>query len=198
MARGILGLLVGAVLLAGLATNWWAAFYTFMGAFTYGVVYTMWLKRRTWINIIVGGLAGSFAVLAGAAAVNPAIGTQGWLLALVLFLWTPPHFWSLAMVSSDDYARAEVPMLPLVVGQKTCAWVILAHTVTLSAIALIPAWYGMGTIYLIGAAGGGLVFTWTSIMLVRFPDRSHALKNFFASLLQLCLLLGGAIIDRVI
>ncbi|MFK5979855.1 MAG: heme o synthase [Rhizobiaceae bacterium] len=191
----ITSVLVGSVLLAGFATNWWAALYTFLGAFTYGVVYTVWLKRRSWTNIIVGGLAGSFAVLAGAAAVNPAIGTEGVLLTLVLFLWTPPHFWSLAMVSSDDYANAGVPMLPLVVGQKTCAWVVLVHTIALSLISLIPAWYGMGIIYFSGAAIGGVIFTWTSVALVRNPNRSHALKNFFASLLQLCLLLGGAIIE---
>ena len=191
----ITSVLVGAVLLAGFATNWWAALYTFLGAFTYGVIYTVWLKRRSWTNIIIGGLAGSFAVLAGAAAVNPVIGVEGLLLTLVLFLWTPPHFWSLAMVSSDDYASAGVPMLPLVVGKNVCAWVILAHTIILSIVSLIPAWYGMGAIYLTGAAIGGAIFTWTSIALVRNPDRSHALRNFFASLLQLCLLLGGAIIE---
>ncbi len=194
----IVGLLVVAVLLAGVATNWWAALYTFLGAFTYGVVYTMWLKRRSWTNIVIGGLAGSFAVLAGAAAVDPVIGTEALLLTLVLFLWTPPHFWSLAMVSSDDYQRAGVPMLPVVFGQQLCAWVILAHTIALSLIALIPAWYGMGTIYLVGALSGGTLFTWTSIALVLRPDRVRALKNFFASLLQLCLLLGGAMVDRAI
>jgi protoheme IX farnesyltransferase len=194
----ILSLLLGSVLLAGFATNWWAALYTFLGAFTYGIVYTMWLKRRSWTNIVVGGLAGSFAVLAGAAAVNPSIGMEGLLLTLVLFLWTPPHFWSLAMVSSDDYARAGVPMLPVVIGQKRCAWVILAHTVALSLIALVPFLYGMGVIYLIGAVSGGAIFTWTSIALVLQPDRGKALKNFFASLLQLCLLLGGAITEWAI
>lgn len=193
----IVGLLIAAVVLAGLATNWWAALYTFLGAFTYGVIYTMWLKRRSWINIVVGGLAGSFAVLAGAAAINPSIGIEAMLLTLVLFLWTPPHFWSLAMVSSDDYARAEVPMLPVVAGKQLCAWVILGHTLVLSVIALIPAWYGMGALYLTGALIGGTLFTWTSIDLVYRPDRIRALKNFFASLLQLCLLLGGAVADRV-
>lgn len=191
----IVGLLAASVLLAGFATNWWAALYTFLGAFTYGVVYTMWLKRRTWLNIVIGGLAGSFAVLAGAAAVTPAIGSEAILLTLVLFLWTPPHFWSLAMVSGKDYASAGVPMLPVVVGDRACAWVILAHTVALSLISLLPALFGMGLIYLAGAVIGGGYFTWTSIALVRNPVRERALKNFFASLLQLCLLLGGAIAE---
>ncbi len=193
-----MGLVVSPVLPAGLATNWSAALYTFLGAFTYGVIYTMWLKRRSWTNIVVGGLAGSFAVLAGAAAVNPVIGVEGLALTLVLFLWTPPHFWSLAIASNDDYSRAGVPMLPVVLGQNRCAWVILAHTVALSLVALVPAFYGMGTIYLIGAVSGGAIFTWTSIALVRQPGRSTALKNFFASLLQLCLLLGGAITEWAI
>jgi protoheme IX farnesyltransferase len=192
----ILAMLAASVVLAGLATNWWAALYTFLGAFTYGVVYTVWLKRRSWMNIVVGGLAGSFAVLAGAAAVNPSISIDGLLLTVVLFLWTPPHFWSLAMVSSEDYRRAGVPMLPVVAGHRVCAWVILGHTLVLSILSLVPAWYGMGAIYFAGAALGGALFTWTSIVLVYRPDRSRALRNFFASLAQLCLLLGGAIADR--
>ncbi len=194
----IIGLLAISVAMAGLATNWWAALYTFLGAFTYGVVYTMWLKRRSWTNIIVGGLAGSFAVLAGAAAVDPLIGIEALLLTIVLFLWTPPHFWSLAMVASDDYARAGVPMLPVVTGDRVCAWVILAHTVALSLIALLPAWFGMGMIYLAGAAAGGAIFTWTSIRLAIRPTRKNALKNFLASLLQLCLLLAAAVVDRAV
>ena len=192
----ILGVLAVAVAIAGFTTNWWAALYTFLGAFTYGVVYTMWLKRRSWTNIVVGGLAGSFAVLAGAAAVNPSIGIEALLLTVVLFLWTPPHFWSLAMVASNDYAKAGVPMLPVVVGDRVCALVILAHTGALSLLALIPALFGMGSIYFIAALAGGGLFTWTSIRLALHPNRSNALKNFLMSLLQLCLLLIGAIIDR--
>jgi protoheme IX farnesyltransferase len=194
----IAGLLGLSVVMAGLATNWWAALYTFLGAFTYGVIYTMWLKRRSWTNIIVGGLAGSFAVLAGAAAINPSIGTEALLVTVVLFLWTPPHFWSLAMVASDDYAKAGVPMLPVVAGDKLCAQVILAHTLTLSVLSIVPYFYGMGGIYLVGAAIGGGVFSWTSVKLVRQPNRKNALKNFFASLLQLCLLLAAAMADRAI
>ncbi|MGI9378660.1 MAG: heme o synthase [Methyloligellaceae bacterium] len=194
----IVGLLIIALLLAGLATNWWAALYTFLGAFTYGVIYTVWLKRRSWMNIVIGGLAGSFAVLAGSAAVNPAIGIEGLLLTLVLFLWTPPHFWSLAMVSSDDYKRAGIPMLPTVAGHKICAWVILSHAVALTLISLIPAWFALGWIYFLGALIGGAIFTWTSLQLVLKPDHSNAIRNFFASLLQLCLLLGGAIIESAV
>lgn len=191
-------LLLAAVTLAGLATNWWAALYTFLGAFTYGVVYTVWLKRRTWTNIIVGGLAGSFAVLAGAAAVDADIGTSALILTVVLFLWTPPHFWSLAMLARDEYAAAGVPMLPVIAGEKVCAWTILAHTVALFLLSLVPGLYGMGWIYMTGALAGGLFFTWTSIRLVQTPTRSNALKNFFGSLVQLGLLVGGALLERLV
>ena len=88
----ILGLLAVAVVMAFWAANGWAAFHTFMGAFVYGIVYTIWLKRRSWTNIVVGGLAGSFAVLAGAAAVGSPLQPAPLLLAIVVFLWTPPHF----------------------------------------------------------------------------------------------------------
>jgi protoheme IX farnesyltransferase len=194
----IVGLLAAAVALAGLSTNWWAALYTFLGAFTYGVVYTIWLKQRTWTNIIVGGLAGSFAVLAGAAAVNPQIGTTALILTVVLFLWTPPHFWSLAMLARDDYAAAGVPMLPVIAGDRVCAWAILGHTLALSILALAPSFYGMGMWYITCAAFGGAWFTWTSIRLVVSPTRSNALRNFFGSLIQLCLLVVGAFLERLI
>ena len=118
---GILVLLLAAVVAAAVATNMAAALYVFLGAFTYGVVYTVWLKRRTWMNIVWGGLAGSFAVLAGAAAVDPQLAAAPVILALVLFLWTPPHFWSLAFVYRQQYADAGVPMLPAVVPDRTAA-----------------------------------------------------------------------------
>jgi protoheme IX farnesyltransferase len=193
----ILGLLVIAVAMAGWSANGWAAFHTFMGAFVYGIVYTVWLKRRSWTNIVVGGLAGSFAVLAGAAAVNPGLGAEPILLALVLFLWTPPHFWSLAIAAHDDYASASVPMLPVLSGDSLTAKVILAHTALLVALSLLPALWSMGPIYLAGAAGGGALFVWTSIELVREPTRRRAIQNFLASLLQLMLLIFAAVADRL-
>ncbi len=191
----IVGLLVLAVSLAGLATNWVAAAYVFLGAFVYGVVYTVWLKNRTWMNIVLGGLAGSFAVLAGAAAVAPTLAPVPVILAVVLFLWTPPHFWSLATVLHDDYRDAGVPMLPVVVGKAAAAWVILAHTVALVAVSLLPGLYGMGPLYLLGALGGGLYFIWKCVGLVRAPDVPAAKQAFRASLVQLTILLLAAIGD---
>ena len=129
---------LGSIVVATLATNVLAALYTFLGAFVYGVVYTVWLKRRTWLNIVIGGLAGSFAVLAGAAAVAPdrLDGAPLWL-AVVLFLWTPPHFWSLAIAYRKDYEATGVPMLPVVVGDARAAQAILASAALLVCASLV-------------------------------------------------------------
>lgn len=188
-------LLAAAVVSASLALNPVAGVFVFLGAFVYGIVYTLWLKRRTVLNIVVGGLAGSFAVLAGATAVSPTPAAAPVILAIVLFLWTPPHFWSLAMALRSDYAGAAVPMLPVVVGDARAAKVILAHTVALVLLSLAPAAFGMGWPYLIPAAAGGALFVVRSVALVRTPDVEHALANFHASLCQLALLLIGAIVD---
>ncbi len=193
----ILGLLAVAVVMAFWAANGWAAFHTFMGAFVYGIVYTIWLKRRSWTNIVVGGLAGSFAVLAGAAAVGSPLQPAPLLLAIVVFLWTPPHFWSLAIVAHNDYASARVPMLPVVSGDALTAKVILAHTLLLVGLSFLPVLWSAGLLYLAGAMAGGLLFSWTSIQLVREPTRKRAIQNFLASLLQLVLLLGGTVADRL-
>ncbi|CAK0741022.1 Protoheme IX farnesyltransferase 2 [uncultured Gammaproteobacteria bacterium] len=188
-------LLTTAVTLAGLALGSIAALHVFLGAFFYGVVYTVWLKRRGWINIVIGGLAGSFAVLAGAASadgVGVALAPASWLFAAVLFLWTPPHFWSLAMAKCDDYAAAGIPMLPVVVGDRRAAQVILAHTLALVGVSLLPAAFGLGPIYLACAAVGGALFCWRSVRLALAPGKATAMANFYASLIQLCLLLVGA------
>ncbi len=191
-----LGLLLAvAVGAAALVINTPSALYVFLGAFTYGVVYTVWLKRRTWLNIVLGGLAGSFAVLAGAAAVDPSLTPTPVILAVVLFLWTPPHFWSLAFVFRDDYAAAGIPMLPAVVDPRTAAYVILAHTVALVALSLVPIAYGLGWIYALGAVAGGGWFLVTSWRLARRPGTQTALANFRASLAQLGLLLGAAVLE---
>lgn len=194
----ILATLALAIGLAALALNSWVALHTFLGAFVYGVVYTVWLKRRTWLNIVLGGLAGSFAVLAGAAAVDPMPTAAPILLAVVLFLWTPPHFWSLAAAVRDDYARAGVPMLPVVVGDALAAKIIFAHSVTLVLLSLVPGFISLGWIYLISAAVGGAFFVVKSWRLVQELSAKAAITNFFASLVQLSLMLTGAIVDRLL
>jgi protoheme IX farnesyltransferase len=192
-----------AVLLASLALaaasgGMVASLYVFLGAFTYGVVYTVWLKRRTAWNIVVGGLAGSFAVLAGAAAVDPAPQAAPLVLALVLFLWTPPHFWSLAAARADDYAAAGVPMLPVTAPARLWTLVILAHAAALAALSLVPLRFGFGPIYGVAAAAGGGYFLWRSWLLYRAPSRERAMANFGASLVQLSLLVVGVGADAAL
>ena len=194
----IVCLLLAAGMVAGLATNFVAALYVFLGAFTYGVVYTIWLKRRTWLNIVLGGLAGSFAVLAGAAAINPGLAPTPLILAMVLFLWTPPHFWSLAFVFRDQYLEAGVPMLPCVIAPEKAAKVILAHTIALVVLSLLPFWYDLGWVYLCAAVTGGAYFVRASYELSQKPDRVRAKRAFNASLAQLSLLLTGAIVDATL
>jgi len=188
-------MLLMAVGATAVAVNPFAAAHVFLGAFVYGVVYTVWLKRRTWLNIVVGGLAGSFAVLAGAAAVDPALGPAPLILAVVLFLWTPPHFWSLAFAYREDYSEAQVPMLPVVVDDALAARIILAHAVTLVLLSLSLVAFGMGWIYGIGAAVGGAYFVRGCVRLARRPGTATAMGAFRASLVQLSLLLVAVLLD---
>ena len=191
-------MVLGAVIAAAIGVNAIAALYVFLGAFFYAVVYTVWLKRRTWLNIVIGGLSGSFAVLAGSAAVTPSFSVEAVALAFVLFLWTPPHFWSLAIAYRDDYANAGVPMLPVVIGDAGCARAIFWSTVALVFASLVPAYFSLGWIYLCGAVAGGGYMLWTSAALVRAPTRGRAMMNFHASLVQLSVLLLAAMIDSAL
>lgn len=201
-SRGWLVLVVVLLFGAVAAAAWWlnpvSAGFVFLGAFFYAVVYTVWLKRRSSLNIVVGGLAGSFAVLAGAAAVDPALGPLPWLLAAILFLWTPPHFWSLAIANEREYAAAGVPMLPVVVGVPRAARIVLFSTIALAATALLPVFFGAGPIYFLGAAAGGGHFVYKAWQLARAPSRKAAMGSFFASLVQLGLLLVAATVDSAL
>tara|TARA_R110002096_G_scaffold112543_12_gene245110 strand:+ start:836 stop:1735 length:900 start_codon:yes stop_codon:yes gene_type:complete len=194
----IAGLLAFAVAATWLALNGAAALYLFLGAFTYAVVYTVGLKRRSWLNIVFGGLAGSFAVLTGAAAADPALGAQPLLLALVLFLWTPPHFWSLAIANTDDYVAAGIPMLPVVVGIPRAARIVHANTLVLVLASLLPGAFGAGPIYLAAAVIGGAWFLQHTHTLARTPERSTAMSAFFASMVQLAVLIAGVALDTLV
>lgn len=199
--KGVVWLLViGAMLAisigwAAYVLNGAAAVYIFLGAFFYAVVYTVWLKRRTWTNIIIGGASGSFAVLAGAAAVDPGLGPVPILLAVTLFLWTPSHFWSLAIARSTEYATAGVPMLPAVAGNHLAARAVLANTMALVVVSVLPFFYGLGWIYLLAAISGGGYFLYRNLLMVRDPAPGPAMGSFLASLVQLLLLLSGIALD---
>ena len=193
-----LALLVASLALAAAANGLVSSLLVVLGSFTYGVVYTVWLKRRSAWNIVIGGLAGSFAVLAGAAAVDPTPQIVPVILAFVLFLWTPPHFWSLAAAKGADYARVGVPMLPVIASQRVWTWAILLHTAALVAISLVPLWYGQGLFYGLGAGAGGVYFLWKSWLLYIAPSKHTATANFFASFIQLGLLIVGVVLDALV
>jgi protoheme IX farnesyltransferase len=195
---GFMALLAVSLALATAAGGGMSAAYVFLGAFTYGIIYTVWLKRRSAWNIVVGGLAGSFAVLAGAAVVDATPQFVPTVLALVLFLWTPPHFWSLAAAKGDDYRNAGVPMLPLVAPASAWTLAILAHAAALLVISLVPLLHGYGLIYGLGAGFGGGYFLWKSWLLHRAPTKQNAMTNFFASLIQLGLLIVGVVLDGAV
>lgn len=188
----LLGIGVGS---AALFLNAAAALYIFLGAFFYAIIYTVLLKRRTWMNIVIGGASGSFAVLAGAAAVDPVLSPIPILLALVLFFWTPSHFWSLAIAKHQDYAKAGVPMLPVVIGDKRTAIVVMANTLILVGVSILPYFYGLSWLYLAGAVSGGGYFIYQNYKMILDPSVEIAMKSFFASLVQLVLLLVGAVLD---
>ncbi|MEJ2089019.1 MAG: heme o synthase [Gammaproteobacteria bacterium] len=191
---------IGAILVVSVGAAGWlfnpaVGLHLFLGAFFYGVVYTLWLKRRTAWNIVIGGAAGSFAVLVGASAADPALSATSMLLAVVLFLWTPPHFWALAIAQKADYEAANVPMLPVVRGDAATARVILANTVLLVGVSLLPAVFDMGWVYLTGAVVGGGYFVYRSVLLALSPTHRAAIQCFLSSLVQLALLMAAAIID---
>lgn len=193
-----LALLAASLLMAYAVGGPLAAVFVFLGAFTYGVVYTVWLKRRSVWNIVIGGAAGSFAILAGAAAVAPELQATPVILAVVMFLWTPPHFWSLAAAKAADYRDAGVPMLPVVVPEYAWTMAILSHTALLALLSLVPLAYGMGPVYGVFAAAGGGYFLWRSWQLWRAPGKRAAMANFGASLVQFCLMTTGVFLDRAV
>jgi len=183
---------------AAAAVGLLAAAFVALGALTYALVYTVWLKRRTAWNIVIGGAAGSFAALAGSAASDPTLPPMAWALALVLLLWTPPHFWSLAIAGQADYAAAGVPMLPNVIGTPRAARVVYWSTLALVASTLLPWLAGAGLVYLAGALAGGGLFAWRAWRLMRAPTRATAIACFLASLVQLSLVLGALCLDVLV
>ena len=179
-------------------SNLEATFYLFAGIFTYGIVYTVWLKRWTWMNIVIGGLAGSFAVLVGSAATGNTFSPAALILSVVLFLWTPPHFWALAISFKDEYAKAGIPMLPVVHGDKVTSHAIFWHILILVILSWSLFFYGMSWIYLFFAILGGGYFLYCSILLLKEQSKALARKTFFSSIIHLGLLLLGAMFDAMI
>jgi protoheme IX farnesyltransferase len=165
----------------------------------YVFVYTLWLKRRSTANIVIGGAAGAVPVLVGWAAVTGSLGWAPVLLFAVIFVWTPPHFWALAIRYRDDYAAADVPMLPAVVSLAVTARRIVFYTVALWATSLIFAPVGrMGEIYVVAALLLGAVFLWLAIQLLRDATPARAMRLFGYSISYVTLLFGAMALDELV
>jgi protoheme IX farnesyltransferase len=159
------------VMLMGMALNWLAAGLLAFTIVFYAVVYTMWLKRSTAQNIVIGGLAGALPPVIGWAAASGTTPLNAWLLCAIIFFWTPPHFWALSLYTSEDYAKAGVPMMPLVAGAPSTRRQILIYSLLVVPLCLAPAFTGLGgAAYLAVAGVGGLVFLLLAFRLYR----SHA------------------------
>ena len=190
-------LAIGAVTLMALAVNWLAAGLLALTIAFYVFVYTMWLKRRTPQNIVIGGAAGAFPPMIGWAAVTGEISLASIALFLLIFMWTPPHFWALALYRTGDYAKAGVPMLPVVAGARATKLQMLIYTVLLFPLALAPWALGLaGAVYAAAAVMLGLLFILAAVR-VWFDSGERAARQMFAfSILYLFLLFTLLIVDR--
>src|SRR5919108_2734664 len=194
----VYGVLLGCAsfVLLALAVNPLSAGLALSGLLGYVLVYTLWLKRSTPQNIVIGGAAGAVPPLVAWAAVTGGLsGTPLYLFAIVFF-WTPPHFWSLSLLMKDEYARARVPMLPVVRGEAETRRQILLYTVLLYAVSQLPFCAGaFGITYLVGSVALGAAFIAGAVLLYRHPSRRAALRLYLFSLAYLALLFGAMVAD---
>ena len=193
---GVLAVL--SVTMMGIGVNWTAAGLLAFTIFFYVVIYTMWLKRRTPQNIVIGGAAGAFPPMIGWAAVTGDISLASISLFLLIFMWTPPHFWALSLFREGDYAKAGVPMMPVVAGQRATKRQMLIYTLLLAPIALVPAWLGVaGPVYAATAVGLNIAFIGHAIAVLREEKSHRAAKAMFGfSLLYLFGHFAALILDR--
>jgi heme o synthase len=195
-------LAVGSVAVLGLVANWLAASLLAFTIFFYVVVYTAWLKRATPQNIVIGGAAGAFPPMIGWAAATGAIGLESVLLFLIIFFWTPPHFWALSLWRADDYARAGIPMLPVVAGRPETRRQILLYSIVLAPIGASPWLFGYaGIIYGATAVAGGAAMVVLASRIMALGDGDGAVpaaKQLFGiSILYLFVLFAVLLLDAL-
>jgi protoheme IX farnesyltransferase len=175
-----------------------ATFFSTLGIFYYAVFYTRWLKRSTWQNIVIGGGAGSLPPLVGWTAVTGNMSLAAVLLFVIIYYWTPPHFWALALVKEKDYARAGVPMLPVVAGEAETRWQIWLYSILLVALSLLLTPIGaMGFIYFALALVLGALFLKYAWDVWQRGDQQAIWGLYKYSLLYLALLFGAMVVDRL-
>jgi protoheme IX farnesyltransferase len=193
------GTLVGVagVALIDVSSNRLAAALALAGGLVYVFVYTMWLKRSTAQNIVIGGAAGAFPPLVGWAAVTGSLSPLAWALFAIVFFWTPPHFWALALLLSRQYSVARVPMLPVVAGEARTRRLILLYTILMLAISVLPAVW-LGPVYAVACIALGAVFLWLAARASRRRDGASAMVLFHYSLAYLALLFVGAAVAATV
>jgi protoheme IX farnesyltransferase len=190
---------LGVVSMVVLATqvNVLTAWLTFGGLIGYALVYTAYLKRATPQNIVIGGLAGAIPPVLGWTAVTGALHPFALQLCLIIFVWTPPHFWALAIFRREDYARAQIPMLPVTHGVRYTRWQILLYTILLVLVSLLPSITGhSGLIYFGGAAVLGIGFLYYAFRLMSPPDEYFAMRVFKYSVIYLMALFAFLLADH--
>ena len=187
-----------AVGLLGVAVNLLAAGLLAFTIFFYAVVYTMWLKRSTPQNIVIGGLAGALPPAVGWAAASGTAPLNAWLMVAIIFFWTPPHFWALSLTTGDDYERAGVPMLPVAKGEAATRLQILLYSLVLVPLALAPAFTGLGGVAYLAIAGlGGIAFVALAAKLFVRKDRADAKRLFGFSILYLFALFAALLVEHL-
>jgi protoheme IX farnesyltransferase len=194
-------LAIGSVATLGIIVNWVAAALLALTIAFYILVYTMWLKRRTPHNIVIGGAAGAFPPMVGWAAATGTVGIEGIVLFLIIFMWTPPHFWALALYRKRDYERAGVPMLPVVAGLDETRKQIVIYTALLVPLALLPAFIGLaGGLYALLAIVLGAVFLGLALSVYRNREgreADRAARQLFAfSIFYLFALFAALLVER--
>ncbi len=191
------GLAAVSMLLLFAFVNALTAILTFAGLIGYAIIYTAWLKRATPQNIVIGGAAGAIPPVLGWTAVTGEIHAHALILFLIVFVWTPPHFWALAIHRRDDYAAANVPMLPVTHGVKFTRWQILFYTIILVLVTLLPWLTGMsGLAYLAGATVLNIGFLGYAIALMRSDDEELSMQMFNYSVVYLMALFAFLLIDH--
>ena len=185
------------VMMMGLALNWMAAALLAIANLFYVFVYTIWLKRRTPQNIVIGGAAGAFPPMIGWAAVTGDITLYSTVLFLIIFLWTPPHFWALSLFANEDYKRAKIPMLPCVAGEKHTKTQMLIYTLILAPVCLIPSFMGVvGWTYTITAIALNAFFIFTAVKVMLDNSLKSAKLMFGYSVFYLFALFMALMIDK--
>jgi protoheme IX farnesyltransferase len=178
------------------AVNLLAAVLALLGFIWYTLVYTVWLKRRSPQNIVIGGAAGAVPPLVGWAAVTGSVAPNALYLFAIVFYWTPPHFWALSLLMKDEYARVGVPMMPVVHGESETRRQIVLYTLLLTFLTLLPVVFGFfGAIYAVIAAGLGAAFIVLAFRLQRRADRASALRTYLFSLAYLAVLFAAMVLD---